>query len=390
MAEQVRADIDIQTHADLSDAQKIANEYFSIRDALKEINALNFTNIDSELDKLSTRTLYMVESFGKIKDTLDGATYNVMATDITNLMESLQNTEGLADYLDCLKKINEMASEIQSKDDLVLPFENRVIEVNQLGLAFDALKEKMDGFEGDLESSEVSNYFDKMRDTISKMDALNADTIDRGVNGGYNSGLNSDINAVKDAIEQADIALREGFSNDKIIELIGNFRELKDDALDVPSTINNAEQSLNNLGLSQEQLDQIKLFEEYIRSIDSDGSLENAEQSLNRLSSGLNGISTAEPKSAVDDLNDALKQNENIIEDSEKAFDRYSENASSASGNIDEASNNLSQASDSLEDVGNSASDSSIDIEGVKSALGSMTGAGKLADGNMVKLAKSL
>ena len=140
MAEQVRADIDIQTHADLSDAQKIANEYFSIRDALKEINALNFTNIDSELDKLSTRTLYMVESFGKIKDTLDGATYNVMATDITNLMESLQNTEGLADYLDCLKKINEMASEIQSKDDLVLPFENRVIEVNQLCLAFDALK----------------------------------------------------------------------------------------------------------------------------------------------------------------------------------------------------------------------------------------------------------
>ena len=36
MAEQVRADIDIQTHADLSDAQKIANEYFSIRDALKD------------------------------------------------------------------------------------------------------------------------------------------------------------------------------------------------------------------------------------------------------------------------------------------------------------------------------------------------------------------
>lgn len=390
MAEQVRADIDIQTHADLSDAQKIANEYFSIRDALKEINALNFTNIDSELDKLSDRALYLIESLGKIKGTVDGTTFGVMANDITHLMESLENTNDIADYLDCLKKINALASEIQSKDDLELPFENRVIEVNKLGLAFDGLKEKMDSFEGDLTSSEVSNYFDKMRDTISKMDALSADTVDRGVNGGYNSGLNSDISVVKDAIEQADLALREGFSDDKIIQLIDNFRELKDDALGVPSAVNSAEQSLNNLGLSQEQLDQIKLFEEYIRSIDSDGSLENAEQSLNRLSSGLNEINTNEPKSAVDDLNDALKQNENIIEDSEKAFDRYSENVKSASGNIDEASTNLSQTSDSLEDVGDSASDSSIDIEGVKKALGNMTGTSKLADGNMVKLAKSL
>ena len=43
-----------------------------------------------------------------------------------------------------------------------------------------------------------------------------------------------------------------------------------------------------------------------------------------------------------------------------------------------------------MEDVGDSASDSGIDIDGVKSALGDMTGVSKLADGNMVKLAKSL